>query len=89
MRLLVQGMSLMNYLSEHIESGAKKEQMWEKSINFTNHFKEDVWPSEIKQFIINKITAIRDEVIGKKDICDNGWNDYRQEIIEIFNKHLK
>ena len=68
---------------------SEKEQMWEKSINFTNHFKEDVWPSEIKQFIINKITAIRDEVIGKKDICDNGWNDYRQEIIEIFNKHLK
>jgi len=43
----------------------------------------------IEQFIINKITAIRDEVVGKKDICDNGWNDYRQEIIEIFNKHLK
>ena len=43
----------------------------------------------IEQFIINKITAIRDEVVGKKDICDNGWNYYCQEIIEIFNKHLK
>jgi len=86
---------------------SEKEQMWEKSINFTNHFKEDVWPSEIKQFIINKITAIRDEVVGEKKqellihINDYdlkhirkenrkiGHNDYRQEIIEIFNKHLK